>query len=111
MAVALYNGFCEQGLNEAFYKWKDLLLPIKTGLFYGIKCTPWFLSTVGGIRCNEHLQVLDGDNQVIDGLYCIGSMVGDMYCNCYSTHFPGHNLDATCLIFGYLTGKYLAEQI
>lgn len=52
----------------------------------------------------------DKDNNVIPGLYCLGSMVGDMYNNCYSTHFPGHNLGSTCLTFGYLTGKFLAQQ-
>ena len=108
--IERYNGFCEQGLDEDFYKRKELLLPIKTGPFYGIKCTPWFLSTVGGIRCNNKMQVLNENNETIEGLYCVGSMVGDMYCNCYSTHFPGHNLGSTCLTFGYLTGKYLAEE-
>ena len=108
--IERYNGFCEKGVDEDFYKRKELLLPIKTGPFYGIKCTPWFLSTVGGIRCNNKMQVLNENNETIEGLYCVGSMVGDMYCNCYSTHFPGHNLGSTCLTFGYLTGKYLAEE-
>ena len=71
---------------------RELLLPVKNGPFYGIKCTPWFLTTTGGIRFNDDMQVMDEDNEVIEGLYCLGSTVGDMYCNCYSTHFPGHNL-------------------
>ena len=81
---------------------------VKNGPFYGIKCTPWFLTTTGGIRCNDDMQVMDEDNEVIEGLYCLGSTVGDMYCNCYSTHFPGHNLGGTCLTFGYVTGRKLA---
>lgn len=109
-SVERYNKFCDQGYDEDFDKRPGLLLPVKTAPFYGIKCTPWFLSTVGGIRCNTNMQVMDKDDNVIPGLYCLGSMVGDMYCNCYSTHFPGHNLGATCLTFGYLTGKYLAEE-
>ena len=103
-----YNGFCERGVDEEFGKRKELLLPVKNGPFYGIKCTPWFLTTVGGIRCNDQMQVMNADNEVIEGLYCLGSMVGDMYCNCYSTHFPGHNLGGTCLTFGYVTGRRLA---
>jgi succinate dehydrogenase/fumarate reductase flavoprotein subunit len=108
--VERYNGFCEKGKDEDFDKRKELLLPIKTGPYYGIKCTPWFLSTTGGIRCNNDMQVQDENDQVIEGLYCLGSMVGDMYTNCYSTHFPGHNLGGTCLTFGYSTGKFLARQ-
>lgn len=108
--IERYNGFCDSGKDEDFDKRQELLLPIKTGPFYGIKCTPWFLTTTGGVRCNEKLQVQDENDAVIDGLYCLGSMVGDMYNNCYSTHFPGHNLGSTCLTFGYVTGKYLAEE-
>ena len=109
--IKRYNGFCDSGKDEDFDKRQELLLPIKTGPFYGIKCTPWFLTTTGGIRCNEKLQVQDENDTVIDGLYCLGSMVGDMYSNCYSTHFPGHNLGSACLTFGYVTGKYLAEEV
>ena len=108
--VERYNKFCDQGYDEDFDKRPGLLLPVKNPPFYGIKCTPWFLSTVGGIRCNTKMQVQDSDDNVIPGLYCVGSMVGDMYNNCYSTHFPGHNLGATCLTFGYLTGQYLATE-
>ena len=103
-----YNGYCERGVDEEFGKRKELLLPVKKGPFYGIKCTPWFLTTTGGVRCTEKMEVMNDSNEIIEGLYCLGSMVGDMYCNCYSTHFPGHNLGATCLTFGYLTGRQLA---
>ena len=92
--IEAYNGYCDKGVDEEFGKRKELLLPVKNGPFYGIKCTPWFLTTTGGIRCNDDMQVMDEDNEVIEGLYCLGSTVGDMYCNCYSTHFPGHNLGA-----------------
>lgn len=71
-------------------------------------CAPWFLTTTGGVRCTEKMEVMNENNEIIEGLYCLGSMVGDMYCNCYSTHFPGHNLGGTCLTFGYLTGRQLA---
>ena len=103
-----YNGHCERGVDEEFGKRKELLLPVKKGPFYGIKCTPWFLTTTGGVRCTEKMEVMNENNEIIEGLYCLGSMVGDMYCNCYSTHFPGHNLGGTCLTCGYLTGRQLA---
>ena len=103
-----YNGHCERGVDEEFGKRKELLLPVKKGPFYGIKCTPWFLTTTGGVRCTEKMEVMNENNEIIEGLYCLGSMVGDMYCNCYSTHFPGHNLGGTCLTIGYLTGRQLA---
>lgn len=106
--IERYNGFCEAGNDEDWHKRADLLFPVKQGPFYGAICTPWQLTMTGGIRCNVDLQVLNEQDEVIPGLYCTGIMVGDMYTNCYSTHFPGHNLGGTCLTFGYLTGERLA---
>ena len=65
--VEAYNGYCDAGVDEEFGKRKELLLPIKKGPFYGIECTPWFLSTTGGIRCNDNLQVMNADDEVIEG--------------------------------------------
>ena len=39
----------------------------------------------------------------------VGSMVGDMYANCYNFRIPGQNYGA-CLTFGYLTGKRVMEE-
>lgn len=104
--IEAYNGYCDKGSTKSSASAR-IAAPVKNGPFYGIKCTPWFLTTTGGIRCNDDMQVMDEDNEVIEGLYCLGSTVGDMYCNCYSTHFPGHNLGGTCLT-GYVTGRKLA---
>ena len=108
--IERYNKYCDQGFDEEFDKRAGLLLPVKNPPFYGIRCTPWFLTAHGGIRCNANMQIMDKDDVVIPGLYCVGSMVGDMYSNVYTTHFPGHNLGGCCLTFGYSTGKYIAAQ-
>lgn len=107
--IERYNGFCETGVDEDYHKREGLLLPVKEGPFYGAICTPWQLAMLGGIRCNTQMQALDENDEVVPGLYVIGSLVGDMYANIYSTHFPGHNLGATCLTFGWLTGNRLAH--
>lgn len=44
------------------------------------------------------------------GLYNVGTMVGDAYANCYSLKLQGHNLGMNCVCFGYLTGRYIAEN-
>ena len=54
--IERYNTYCDQGYDEEFDKRPELLLPIRTAPFYGIRCTPWFLTTTGGIRCNERMQ-------------------------------------------------------
>lgn len=107
--IERYNGFCDNGVDEDYHKRAGLLHHVKQGPFYGAICTPWQLSMMGGIRCTTEMQAMDADDKVIPGLYVVGNMVGDMYCNIYSTHFPGHNLGAACLTFGWLTGYKLAH--
>ena len=107
--IERYNGFCETGVDEDYHKREGLLFPVKEGPFYGAICTPWQLSMLGGIRCDTEMRALDENDAPVPGLYVLGSLVGDMYANIYSTHFPGHNLGATCLTFGWLTGNKLAH--
>ena len=106
--IERYNGYCEKGVDEEFGKRKELLLPVKNGPFYGIRCTPWFLTTTGGIRCTDHMEVMDENNEIIEGLYCLGSMVGDMYSGIYTFTFAGQNLGSTCGALAWLLGKDLA---
>jgi fumarate reductase flavoprotein subunit len=109
-SVERYNGFCETGIDEDFHKREGLLLPVKTPPYYMCRCEPWFLCATGGLRTTVNMQVQDTDDNVIDGLYGVGTVVGDMYSNCYSTHFPGHNLGANCLTFGYVAAEFIAAN-
>lgn len=108
--VARYNGFCGTGVDEDFHKRAGLLQPVATGPFYLCKCKPWFLCATGGVQTNLKMQVLDEQGEVIAGLYGAGTIVGDMFSNCYSTHFPGHNLGANCLTFGYVAAEAIAAE-
>ena len=62
----------------------------------------------GGLRTNVKMQVVDTKNEVIPGLYAVGTIVGDMFANYYTFVPSGINLGATCLTFGYLVGKEIA---
>lgn len=106
--VARYNQLCKDGNDTDFGKPKELLFPIEQAPFYASECIPSLLSVVGGLRNNTKMQVLDEQDQVIPGLYAIGTVSGDFFANAYTTHFPGHNL-GRCITFGYLAGKYIAK--
>ncbi len=109
--VEKYNGFCATGVDTDYHKRAELLLPIDEGPFYGQKVTsPTFLTTMGGLRTNINMQVCADDDTPIPGLYNVGTMVGDMFSNCYNFQIAGHNLGATCVTFGYLTGRYIVEN-
>jgi len=108
--VDRYNGFCKAGRDEDFGKRSGLLLPVERPPFYGeISRSPWLLNICGGLRTNSMMQVLDKNDQVIPGLYAVGTIVGDMYSNLYTFLEPGHNLGAACVTFGYLVGRHIAK--
>jgi succinate dehydrogenase/fumarate reductase flavoprotein subunit len=108
--VERYNGFCKAGIDGDFGKRPGLLISVERPPFYGeISKSPWLLNISGGLRTNIKMQVLDKNEQVIQGLYAVGTIIGDMYSNLYTFLEPGHNLGATCVTFGYLVGKDIAQ--
>jgi fumarate reductase flavoprotein subunit len=108
--IEKYNRFCNTGIDEEYGKRSGLLIPVELPPFYGeTSKSPWLLCIAGGLRTNIKMQVLDKHGQVIPGLYAVGTIVGDMYSNIYTFREPGHNLGATCVTFGYLVGKDIAQ--
>ena len=109
--VDRYNGFCKTGVDEDFFKRAVLLIPVETGPFYGHSSSAPTLEIVtGGLRTNIKMQVLDTKDEVISGLYAVGTIVGDIFANYYSFMPSGINLGANCLTFGYLTGKEITSS-
>jgi fumarate reductase flavoprotein subunit len=105
--VKRYNELCYKGADEDFFKPAEFMVPIEKPPFYGGRGGYFFLIAVGGLNCSSKMQALDKDDQVIPGLYYIGTVAGDFFSNMYSTIMPGANLGRT-MTFGYLTGKALA---
>jgi fumarate reductase flavoprotein subunit len=79
-----YNGYCEKGRDELFAKDPRYLRPIKGPKFYAVRARTAFLGTLGGIKINHRLEVIDKKGNVIPGLYAAGydagGMYGDSYC-------------------------------
>ncbi len=82
--VDQYNRFCENGCDEVFAKEPKYLWPIKKPKFYAIKGHTVFLGTLGGIKINHRMEVVDEKEKVIPGLYAVGidagGLYGDSYC-------------------------------
>jgi len=79
-----YNGFCEKGHDDLFAKNPKYLRPIKGPKFYAIRARTVFLGTLGGIKVNHNLEVIDKKDKVIPGLYAAGYDAGGMYGDSYS---------------------------
>ncbi len=108
--VRRYNELCRAGKDTDFHKKPKYLQEIREAPFYGCSLSDrLFFTVLGGPRTNARMQVCDAEDEPIPGLWCVGSMVGDMYANCYNFRIPGQNYGA-CLTFGYLTGKRVMEN-
>lgn len=108
-SIERYNELCDGGVDEDFHKRPELMIPVRTAPFYGYrKDAPKFLTVMGGLRTNINMQVCDETDTPIEGLFNVGTMVGDAFANTYNFLVEGHNLGMNCITFGYLTGKYLA---
>jgi fumarate reductase flavoprotein subunit len=82
--MAEYNAACDQGSDSIFVKDRKYLVPIRIAPYYAIKCHADFMNTIGGIKINEHMEVLGKEDNPIPGLYGAGVDVGgwqsDTYC-------------------------------
>ena len=110
-SVKNYTKYAKQGYDEEFQVNPEVLHPIENGPFYGVKTVgSTFLAVFGGLRTNDKCQVCDENDQPIEGLYNVGTMIGDFYSNSYNFVLPGQNLGACCCTLPYLVGKDLATQ-
>ncbi|MDR0491587.1 MAG: FAD-binding protein [Oscillospiraceae bacterium] len=107
--IERYNSLCRGGVDTDFYKKAKYLQEIREAPFYGASIGQYrFFSVLGGPRTNQYMQICDENDSPIGGLYAAGTMIGDMYANCYNFRIAGHNY-GVCLTFGYMTGKYIAK--
>ena len=108
--IARYNEQCENGADRDFHKKAKYLQGITKAPFYGAHVDQFFFFSVfGGPRTNHMMQICDENDVPLGGLYAAGTLIGDMYANCYNFRIAGHNYGC-CLTFGYITGKYIAEN-
>ncbi len=109
--VNRYNELAKKGADDDFHKSPKHLHAIEEGPFYGEWTDTFgFLTVLGGLNTNVHMQVCDAEDNAIPGLYNVGTMVGDMFSGTYTFMIEGANYGMTCVTFGYLTGKYIAEN-
>ncbi|MFH1091270.1 MAG: FAD-dependent oxidoreductase [Pseudomonadota bacterium] len=104
-AIDEYNAFCDQGHDEIFAKDRMYLEPLRTPPYYAMKCYAGFLGTIGGIKINEHMQVIDTQDKPIPGLYAAGVDTGGWESDTYCTMLSGST-------FGYAinSGRIAGEN-
>ncbi len=93
-----YNAACDGGHDPIFAKDRALLVPLRTPPYYAIRANSDFLDTIGGIKINERMEVLDKQDNPIPGLYAGGVTTGgwqaDTYCDILSGTTSGFALSS-----------------
>lgn len=100
-----YNRFCEKGYDDEFAKDRIYLRPVKIPPFYAFKCYVDFCATHGGIKINESAEALDGEENVIPGLYAVGNDAGGLYGDSYDLIASG-----TASGFAMVSGRIAGEN-
>ncbi|MGI5850335.1 MAG: FAD-binding protein, partial [Christensenellales bacterium] len=109
--VDQYNDCCAKGHDRLFVKNPKFLRPLVGPRYYAVKIRTAFLGTMGGIRINQSMEVLDKQNAVIPGLYAGGFDAGGMYGDSYPiTVSPGLS-SAFALNSGRIAGKCVLEYL
>lgn len=103
--LAEYNHFCDQGYDETFFKDRKFLFPLRHPPYYAIRCVQGFLGTIGGIKINPHMEVLNSQGEPIPGLYAAGNDTGGWETETYCLTLSG-----TALGFAINSGRIAGEN-
>jgi len=103
--VEEYNGYCAQGWDELFAKDRRYLRPLVGPRFYAVRARTVFLGTMGGIRVNGKMEVVDKKDGVIPGLYAGGFDAGGMYGDSYPIKSSSGLASSFALNSGRIAGK------
>ena len=120
--VRRFNKFAAQGLDPDFgrgqsayndcfgdpgYRPNPSIGPLDQAPYYAVKVYPADVGTSGGVLTNEHAQVIDEHNQIIDGLYAAGNITATLMGRSY----PGAGASiANSMTFGYVAARHAAGR-
>ncbi len=104
--VARYESFVANGKDEDFGRPVSVALS-KEGPYYLVEQCLRYSTTLGGITINADLQVVDGMNEPISGLFAAGELVGGVF----GANFPPSTGVGWAMTSGMLAGESIANHI
>lgn len=103
--VETYNDYCDHGHDPQFAKERKYLSPVLRPPFYAIRCATTFLDTLGGIKVNAGMEVLDTNGDVIPGFYAAGVIADGHQSETYCSEMAG-----AALGFAINSGRIAGEN-
>jgi fumarate reductase flavoprotein subunit len=104
--VNQYNHLCDHRRDDLFAKDPAYLLPLRSPPYYAVRCHSGFLGTIGGIKINHRMEVLNTQDQAISGLYAAGVDAGGWQGDTYS----GRDLAGSAFGFAINSGRIAGEN-
>lgn len=79
------NHYADQKLDPDFSRKPEHLIKfnLKKGPYYALKGLRAFFLTLGGVQINAKMEALDGNGEIIPGLYVTGQDMGGLYDSTY----------------------------
>ncbi|MDR1825896.1 MAG: FAD-dependent oxidoreductase [Bifidobacteriaceae bacterium] len=88
--VERYNGMCDAGFDEDFFKKPEFLRPVRQGPFYAVEMNSAVLVSTGALHVNGNMQVIAAaTGEPIPGLYAAGMDAGGLFGDAYNLDVPG----------------------
>ena len=106
-----YNDHCAKRCDAWFAKDPRLLRPLLGPKYYAVKSHTAFLGTMGGIKVNENMEVIDKKEAVIPGLYAGGFDAGGMYGDSYPISTSQGLSSAFAMNSGRIAGRNALEYM
>lgn len=107
--VKTYNEMAAAGKDTQFYKDSVFLTPITEGPFYVFEYEPSAWCTIGGVKVDDSLRVVNSSNQPINGLYAAGMDAGSLFTAPYYDN-EGSAFGLS-LASGTLAGREIVEYL
>lgn len=101
-----WNDFCAHGKDRLFVKKEQYMRPLLKPPFYAIQSRVAYLTTIGGIKINEHMQVVDKSGEPIPGLYAGGIDTGGWETDTYNVVLSGSTMG-----FSVTSGRIAVHEI
>ncbi len=113
-SVRRYNSMCYAGRDTDFRKSPDVLLPVDSPPYYGVRSVLKRKNAKEsglplGLMTDDNFCVLSVCGDPIDGLYAVGNCLGGRYGTYYPTPCGG-NFIGSAMTHGRVLGKYLAAM-
>ena len=106
-----HNDHCAKRGDAWFAKDPRLLRPLLGPKYYAVKSHTAFLGTMGGIKVNENMEVIDKKEAVIPGLYAGGFDAGGMYGDSYPISTSQGLSSAFAMNSGRIAGRNALEYM